>query len=129
MGIIYQATNQINKKRYIGKTTKLLAERIKSHNYSTQNPKSYFHKALAKYKIINFDWVILEECFNEHLNNKEIYWISKHSPEYNMTTGGDGGDTLSNHPRKKEISKILSIKRQKENNSMLVKKEPSHNNN
>ena len=66
--IIYKATNKINGKSYIGQTTKELDERIKGHLNSNKN--LYFHKALEKYSIDNFEWTILEECNDEN----ELKW-------------------------------------------------------
>lgn len=41
------------------------------------------------------------------LNKKEKYYIKKYQTQnfFNFTTGGDGGDTLSMHSRKREIFK------------------------
>ena len=46
-----------------------------------------------KYGVDAFIIEALEsEVPEEKLNDREIYWISKLNPHYNMTTGGDGGD-------------------------------------
>ena len=48
---------------------------------------------LKKYGVDNFTFSILEECPQEELNNKEIYWINEKSAflhGYNLTTGGSG---------------------------------------
>ena len=47
------------------------------------------------------------------LNEREIYWIDKDNTindnfGYNLTKGGDGGDTLSKHPNIIEIKKKIS---------------------
>ena len=56
---------------------------------------------MRKYGLDNFIFTLLDEANSiEELNRKEIEWITKLSPKYNMTKGGDGGDT-SNSPNYK----------------------------
>jgi hypothetical protein len=56
---------------------------------------------MRKYGEENFEFSILEEVgSSEILNEREIIWIEKLKPTYNMTKGGDGGDT-SNSPNYK----------------------------
>jgi hypothetical protein len=57
---------------------------------------------MRNYGIHNFTIKIIEET--DRGSEREIYWISKLNPQYNMTVGGDGGDT-SNSP-----NYILSMK-------------------
>ena len=103
---IYKITNTLNGKIYIGKDT-------------TSDPKYYgsgllIRRSINKYGIDNFTKEIIDitEDYNE-LSNKEIYWI-KHfnstNPEigYNISEGGDGGNTLSNHPDLDIIRKKIS---------------------
>lgn len=48
---------------------------------------------MRKYGPENFTISVLEECPNEDLNSREVYWIEKyHSREdgYNITPGGGG---------------------------------------
>jgi len=90
--IVYEITNKINGKSYIGQ-------------YSGKSFEKYFGSgklikhAIKKYGINNFEKIILEECSNkEELNEKEIFWIGKKQTiknGYNLTEGGTGGD-LSN---------------------------------
>jgi group I intron endonuclease len=93
--IIYKITNKVNGNFYIGKTTKTADERFKRHFYNHKKQNTYLYKAMRKYGFDEFQIEILEETIN--LNEREIYWIKKLSPVYNMTLGGDGGDT-SNSP-------------------------------
>ena len=104
--IIYKTTNLINQKFYVGKDT---------HN----NPNYYgsgkrLKLAIKKYGIDNFKKEIIEICNNlEQLNDRERFWIKELNAineGYNISLGGDGGDTISNNPRKKEIAKIHSQK-------------------
>ena len=99
MAFIYQAINQKNGKSYIGQTTyKKLRSRISTHiHYALHGGNNLpFCNAIRKYGRDAFDWIVLEECSKEVRSAREIYWIDKIKPEYNVTLGGDGG-TLG-HP-------------------------------
>lgn len=69
---------------------------------------------MQKYKIEDFEWTILEECNNELLNEREIYWIKEkntHFKEgygYNMTFGGKGGPGVGK--KKVRIYKLQYLK-------------------
>ena len=94
MAYIYKATNKTNGKFYIGQTTyDKLSKRIACHFHyaKTFDSNIPFSNALRKYGRKGFDWEILEECNKEERGKREIYWIDKLKPEYNVTLGGDGG--------------------------------------
>lgn len=102
---IYRITNKVNGKFYIGKTTKSIAVRLKEHKYRSKTGNTYLHKAIRKYGEDQFSIELLESVqTNDDLNHREIYWIATLSPQYNMTKGGDGGDT-SNSPNYKSAIK------------------------
>lgn len=92
--VIYKFVNLINNKVYIGQTRKQLRERLAHHVWQMNSSPSYFHKALAKYGLSNFDISILETCENpEDLNGLEVYWIDYYKSTdrdkgYNLTSGG-----------------------------------------
>jgi hypothetical protein len=93
---IYKITNLINNKIYIGKDT------TSDTNYFGSG--LIISRSLKKYGMENFIKEIIDETddYNE-LSKKEIYWISYYKSTdreigYNISKGGDGGDTLSNHP-------------------------------
>jgi group I intron endonuclease len=88
---IYQITNVVNSKFYIGKTSKTVQERFRQHCYNHQNQDTHLYRAMRKYGVDKFIIEILEET--ESPNEREIYWIQTTQPHYNMTRGGDGGDT------------------------------------
>jgi group I intron endonuclease len=97
MNIIYCATNKLNGKVYIGKTSKSLEKRRKAHETLSNNkPKYYFHRALANEGIEVFEWTVLEEVESEYqLNEAEKYWINYKKSYisdfgYNLTLGGEG---------------------------------------
>lgn len=117
--IIYCITNNINSKRYIGKTKFSAEKRFQKHVYSANSGSdTYFHKAIRKYGKENFTILVLEE------SEAEEYWIAKLRPEYNMTKGGDGGDTSSSPKYKAAIAEYHSKKPKEEyaTRGMLGKK-------
>jgi len=94
-GIIYKATNKINGKSYIGQTLYPLNIRISQHKHEAirKADNNYFHKAIRKYGVENFEWETLGEYPVKELNNIEIKTIEKYNTcgeGYNLTTGGDG---------------------------------------
>ena len=94
MAFIYQAVNKVNGKSYIGQTTyNKLYKRINTHWwYANRRDNNLpFCNALRMYGKKGFDWIVLEECSKEDRGAREMYWIDKIKPEYNVTTGGDGG--------------------------------------
>lgn len=89
-GYIYITINKINGKKYVGKKKGNFDERYYGSGIILLN-------ALNKYGKENFETKVLEYCDNQEiLNEKEIYYISEINPEYNISKGGDGGDTLYN---------------------------------
>ena len=126
---IYKITNLINGKIYIGQTVKSIAN---SQDYYGSG--SIIKKAIFKYGKENFQKDILESCTNrEHLSEREMYWIYKLNSTnpligYNIALGGNGGDTISNNPNKKEISKRISDTLKGRKSSEETKKKISESN-
>lgn len=100
-GYIYKFHNKITSKDYIGQTVRTLNERISEHLYDALHNKdnNYFHNALKKYGIENFEISILHtvdaECKKSLLNQLnilEIQEIERHNSfnnGYNSNTGGN----------------------------------------
>lgn len=110
---IYKITNTINEKIYVGQTNKKIEERFAQHiNNALKGCNFHLSKALRKYGIDNFK---IEEIKNnlssEEANFYEMFYISKlKSSErnigYNMTPGGEGGNTyLTKSEEEMEIIK------------------------
>lgn len=98
---IYKITNKINNKSYIGQSIHV-EERWKEH-IEKNNNKSLIHLAIIKYGVENFSFEILEQCSQQELNDREIYWIDKYDTYqngYNLTLGGESG-------RKYDVNEIL----------------------
>lgn len=88
---IYMATNRQNGKRYIGKTKNPITTRFKGHfGGAKRGATTIFAAAIRKYGEDAFDISILEEASEEHLSAREVFYIAKLKPEYNMTAGGEG---------------------------------------
>lgn len=101
---IYKTTNLINNKIYIGKEQTLRKGYLGSGKL--------IRRAIAKYGKEHFSKEILEKCTTvKELIDKEIYWINYYNSRdinigYNITKGGNGGQTVSNE-RMSEIKKEL----------------------
>ena len=124
MAYIYQITNNINGKIYVGKTLKNnIQERWKEHlrDYKkSKYEKRPLYNAINKYGPENFSIKELEECSAAEASEKEIYWIEKLSSfkyGYNATKGGDGKikydhqkilEALRINPRPIEIAKLFN---------------------
>ena len=109
MGFIYKLENKLNGKIYIGQTMRTVEVRMKDHLYNSvsNRNKSYIDRAIGKYGINAFEVSIIEECADEKLNEREIFWIAfyncKKPNGYNLTDGGEGctGRVVSLKTRKK----------------------------
>lgn len=113
---IYKITNIVNGKFYIGKTTKTIEERLKSHFNNARNSKLkkiYLYNAIRKYGKENFIIEKIDQALTEsELDEKEKHWISNLNPHYNMTSGGEGGNTIIRYTDKMKLirSKKISSK-------------------
>lgn len=93
-GIIYKITNKVNGKLYIGQTIQTLKDRWYRHccNVSdVSEQQMVIKKAIHKYGKENFTIEVIEECSEELLDEKEIYWIAYYNTYYtgyNSTKGG-----------------------------------------
>lgn len=116
MAKIYKVTNKENGKFYIGRTRyKCLYMRKATHKwYAKQGSNLPFPNALRKYGIGGFNWEIIEECEDPKAGEREIYWINKLNPHYNVTLGGDGGTygrPCPEHVKEAtRLSRIVSVK-------------------
>ena len=94
MAYIYQITNDINQKIYIGKTEFSIEKRFKEHcsdAFRERNEKRPLYNAMRKYGVEHFHIELIEETDNPE--EREIYWIEKKQSfknGYNATIGGDG---------------------------------------
>lgn len=107
---IYMLTCRINGKKYIGQSINI-SRRLKEHEYESKINRDHvlIHEAVRKYGWENFDKSVLEFCPIEKLDELEIYYITKLSPEYNLAKGGGAGARGYKHSEesKNKISKVL----------------------
>ena len=116
MGFIYKIVNNVNNKLYVGKTTQTIEKRFKEHIKNAKNKVNrYLYDAMNKYGYENFHAELIEECDDTILSDREIFWIKELNTfwlngfGYNMTIGGDGGDTwsaLSDESKEVAINKV-----------------------
>lgn len=89
-GYIYETTNLINGKKYIGQ------HKCKNFDEKYIGSGTYLHHAINKYGRENFECKMIEECDSrEQLNEREIYWINFYNAVnsdcfYNIVDGGGG---------------------------------------
>lgn len=122
MAYIYQITNNINGKIYIGKTERSIQERWQEHCNDCKKDRyknKPLYRAMKKYGIENFSIECLEKTDNPE--EREIYWIEQKGSfkyGYNATLGGDGKryidydliETTYNKVRcQKDVATILGI--------------------
>lgn len=92
--VVYMATNKLNGKRYIGVTVQRLRTRAVQHASLARTSKrklSIFSKAMLKYGMDGFDWIVLDNCSSlKDGMAREIELIANTKPEYNSTIGGEG---------------------------------------
>lgn len=123
MAFIYKIVNDINKKIYIGKTSRTIEERFKEHckdALKNHNEKRPLYFAMRCYGIKHFKIEYIEECLPEEAAQREQYWIQYYNSYingYNATLGGDGkylfnhsqiAEKLKKHPYPKDIAKEFS---------------------
>ena len=91
--IVYQATNRINGKRYIGVTKLGLRSRMRRHQSEARKSNGLFQRALRKYGMEGFAFEVLYDFQDDYDLARAYEWemIAKHRPEYNLTAGGEGG--------------------------------------
>lgn len=93
---IYKITNNVNQKCYVG-------QHYGFPDDGYMGSGKIIKQAIAKYGLDSFSKQIIETCKNkDETNQKEKFWINECKSlvpnGYNITIGGNGGNTLTNHP-------------------------------
>lgn len=92
---IYCIRNKINNKRYIGQSDNL-NNRWKRHKSDLKcgtHFNRHLQSAYDKYGLDNFEFIILEKCSIELLDEREVFWIDYYDSKnngYNLAEGGLG---------------------------------------
>ena len=113
MGYIYKITNQVNSKIYVGKTVTTIANRWLHHLDDYKKFDWHLYRAMRKYGVDKFSIEQIEECDDEIINEREIYWIEKldtFKNGYNSTIGGEGRKQTPREEVIKRWEKGYSIK-------------------
>ena len=95
MGYIYKIINDINDKIYIGQTINNINHRLQTHiNTALRAPRCKFHYAIKDIGPEHFTILLIEECQDNLLDDREKYWIKYYNTVengYNTTLGGSSG--------------------------------------
>ena len=100
---IYVIINNINNKKYIGQSINI-ERRFYEHRHRAFNKNLKFYneplyRAIRKYGIENFSFLVLEECKKKDLDKREKYWIKYYQTfykeyGYNISNGGNSSGPL-----------------------------------
>lgn len=102
---IYKITNKINGKFYIGQSVDI--ERRFMEHKTPHGTMNSIKLAMKKYGKENFSFEVIEECSENDLNEREMYWIATLKPQYNRCGGGTGA---KGHHVSEEVRSELSRK-------------------
>lgn len=101
---IYAFRNKKNGRVYVGQSKQVLTRKRQHERGDTKN-STRFHNAMNKHGADGFDFVILEYCEVELLDEREVHWIiqlnSLYPNGYNLTTGGGALHQHHEETRKK----------------------------
>lgn len=120
--LIYQITNLINNKKYIGKTERTLNERFKEHCRFKKVGVMPICDAIKKYGKNNF---IIETIFETEdsviLNEMETKFIELKKPEYNVAPGGIGGSLFKGKKHTESTKQKIGLSRKGKKDSTETK--------
>ena len=137
LAFIYEIVNDVNNKRYIGKTEFDINKRFAEHckdAFRERNAKRPLYRAMKKYGTEHFHISLIEEtdCPEE----REVYWINEKQTfhnGYNATIGGDGKrfldydfiiETYQEMQNIKETAKICGVSVDSVRNILKLNKIP-----
>jgi len=103
---IYMIKNKINGHCYIGQSVDIHKRWMDHKTPSKRSKGMVLSRALTKYGCDNFEFIVLEECSEEDINEREMYYIALLKPVYNMNRGGSGN---KGHRLSANLKKRLSI--------------------
>lgn len=128
---IYGIHNLVNDKWYVGQAVDI-EKRWATHRWALsagKNESEHFLRAWRKYGADAFEWLVLEECSPDVLDEREMLWIAKKDSfrnGYNRTVGGGGcpGRIQSDeekHKRSEVLSAIYATPEYRDRRSALSK--------
>lgn len=113
MAYIYEIINDVNGKKYIGKTEFDINKRFAEHcndAFKERNENRPLYRAMRKYGVEHFHIQLVEETDNPE--EREIYWIEEKqtfSNGYNATLGGEGKRYLDYDLIIRTYNEVLNI--------------------
>lgn len=94
---IYKIENKVNGKIYVGQSIDIDTRWYNHRNELNGNRhcNEHLQNAWNKYGENSFEFIIIEECTLDNIDEREIYWIDYYNSMdpgygYNMTAGGQG---------------------------------------
>lgn len=96
---IYGIHNKVNDKWYVGQSNNIRKRNLyelrnlRNGVFHYNNSNNHIVQAWQKYGENAFEWVVLEECEIDKLDEREIFWIREkdsYRNGYNQTLGGSG---------------------------------------
>lgn len=129
---IYQIILKRDGRSYIGSAKNIEARWNKHiHNAFNKNlkVKQVICKAIEKYGKDSFDWIILEECSEDQLINREQYWLDKIKPFTDYNNGfnvrkiakSNIGIKRSEESRKKQSNSMKGVPKTEEHKKNMSK--------
>lgn len=109
---IYGIHNKVNDKWYVGQSNNIRKRNLyelrnlRNGVFHYNNSNNHIVQAWQKYGENAFEWVVLEECEINKLDEREIFWIKEkdsYRNGYNQTLGGGGsrGAIVSEETKRK----------------------------
>lgn len=126
---IYKIENLVNGKSYIGQSVDIKSRwrqhRNTSSNSLNKNYEFSLYRAIRKYGLNNFNFVILEECEPSLLNERKKYWIQyfdSYKNGYNQDEGGNNASHFIKLSKEKILEIIEILKVSKESSELIGKR-------
>ena len=113
LAYIYEIVNDVNDKKYIGKTEFDINKRFIEHcrdAFKERNEKRPLYMAMRKYGVEHFHIKLIEET--DFPEEREMYWINEMKSfhyGYNATLGGDGKHYLDYNLIIHTYNEVLNI--------------------
>ena len=110
---IYMYINKENNKKYIGQSVNI--ERRRKEHLKWPSKHSKFDNYLSKLGEQAFDFIVLEECDAEKLDEREKFWIEYYDSinnGYNLIDGGQsyrGEENLRSKLNDKQVLEIIKL--------------------
>lgn len=108
MGCIYSILNKVIGKIYVGQSINPKGRRSQHFSQLRGNyhPNNHLQNSFNKYGESAFEFMILENCDDEKLNDNEKWWIGyfdsmNDSKGYNLQSGGDSNYEVSDETKQK----------------------------